>query len=262
MSATASPRRAGWKVQGVVALAARFGLFPPAAGADHVVAAVAVEVADAQAVRELEGAGDGLAGAAGLADRVHLPGLRRVAAGREPGHLAFVVLALGLPAHDQHALAVAEQVGVERRLVAGAVPDLVLGPVARLALGVFVPVGGLAGEADDDLVGPAVAVDVVGPAGHALAVAVQAVAVIAGLADVVLVPGRGLVPGVADEDVDLAVLVDVGDRHALGAELALDHRLLPRDGRGLVVPMGGAHRQQDRRQAECGRRSDSYVHGS
>ena len=132
MSATASPSLAGWNVQGVL-------LLRPDSGCSHQPPvqitsrpAVAVQVADAEAVREPEGAGDGLAGAARLADRVHLPGLGRVAAGREPGHLAFVVLALGLPAHDQHAVAVAEEVGVERRLVAGAVPDLVLGPVARL----------------------------------------------------------------------------------------------------------------------------------
>ena len=53
MSATASPSWAGWNVQGVLAVAARLGLFPPAAGADHVLAAVAVQVADAEAVREL-----------------------------------------------------------------------------------------------------------------------------------------------------------------------------------------------------------------
>ena len=159
-------------------------------------------------------------------------------------------------------MAVAEEVGIERRLVAGAVPDLVLGPVARLALGVFVPEGRHAGEADDDLIDPAVAVDVVGPAGHALAVAVQAVAVIARLADVVLGPRRGLVPRVADQHVELAVLVHVGDRHALGAELALDDRLLPRDGRLLVAPAGGSHRQQDGGQAQGDRPASSHVHRS
>ena len=131
MSATASPSLAGWNVQGVLALRPDSGCShqPPVQITSE--PAVAVQVADAQAVREPEGAGDGLARAARLADRVHLPGLRRVAAGREPGHLAFVVLALGLPAHDEHAVAVAEEVGVERRLVAGAVPDLVLAASSR-----------------------------------------------------------------------------------------------------------------------------------
>ena len=66
-------------------------------------------------------------------------GLRRVAAGLEPGHLAFILLALGLPAHDQNATAVAEQIGVQGGFIAGAGPDFVPGPVALLAPGVFVP---------------------------------------------------------------------------------------------------------------------------
>src|SRR6185312_13806356 len=106
----------------------------------------------------------------------HFPGLCRVLAGREPGHLAFVVLALGLPPHDEHPPAVAEQIGVEGSLVAGAVPDLMSGPVARLSFRVFVPDRGNAGETDDELVDPAVAVHVVTPAGHARAIAAQAVA--------------------------------------------------------------------------------------
>ncbi len=130
MSATASPSWAGWNAPGVP------GLSGPTGGCSHqppvqiTSAAVAVDVADAEAVREPKGAGDDLAGAARLADRVHLPRLDGIAAGCEPGHLAFVVLALGLPAHHEHAMAVAEKIGVERRLVAGAVPDLVLRPVA------------------------------------------------------------------------------------------------------------------------------------
>ena len=77
MSATASPSRAGWKVQGAVLLRPATGLFPPAAGADHVRAAVAVQVAHAQAVREAGGAGDDLAGAARLADRRAFPRVQR-----------------------------------------------------------------------------------------------------------------------------------------------------------------------------------------
>ncbi len=124
-------------------------------------------------------------------------------------------------------MTVSEEIRIERRFVAGAVPGYMLGPVAGLALGVLVPVRGNAGKTDNDLVGPAVAVDVVRPAGHALAIAVETVAVIARLPDVVLDPRRGLVPRITDQHVELAVLVDVGDRHALGPELALDHRLLP-----------------------------------
>ena len=43
-------------------------------------------------------------------------------------HLALVVLALGLHAHDQDLFAGAEQVGVLRRFVAAAVADQVLFP--------------------------------------------------------------------------------------------------------------------------------------
>ena len=152
-----------------------------------------------------------------------------IAARREPGHLAFVVLALGLPAHDEHAMAVAEEVGIERRLVAGAMPDLVLGPMARLALGVFVPERRHSRKTDHDLIDPAIAVDVVRPAGHALAIAVQAIAVIARLANVLLAPAWCFIPRVADQDVELAVLVHVADPHSLRAELALDDRFLPGD---------------------------------
>src|SRR5207302_6334968 len=115
-------------------------------------------------------AGHRLAGSARLADRVHLPVLRRILAWREPGHLPFVLLALGLPAHDQDALAGAEQVEVLGRLVAGTVPDRVLLPQAGPAHGILVPVARLAGEGNNNEVGVAVAIQVLGPAAKALAV--------------------------------------------------------------------------------------------
>ena len=123
------------KSPGRGAVAARLGLFPPAARADHIPASVAVQVAHAEPVRETIRAGDDLAGTAGLAHRVHFPGLRAILARREPGHLALVVLALGLPAHHQHAMAVPEQVGIERRFVAGAGPDDVRVQYPSLPLG-------------------------------------------------------------------------------------------------------------------------------
>src|SRR5206468_440846 len=83
-----------------------------------------------------------------------------VGAGPEPGHLALILFTLRLPAHDQDALAVAEQIDVLRRLVAGALPDEVFLPVPRLAARVLVPVAGGAREADDDQVRPAVVVDI------------------------------------------------------------------------------------------------------
>src|SRR5207245_7122047 len=106
------------------------GLLPPAGRRDHVLPAVAVDVADAETVREFEGAGDHVARRARFADLVHLPGLGRVLTGSEPRHLSFILLALGLPAHDEDLLAGAEQVGKKRRFVAGALPDDARLPVA------------------------------------------------------------------------------------------------------------------------------------
>jgi len=57
-------------------------------------------IADAETVGEPAGARDLLARGARLADRVHLPQLRRVLAGTEPGHLSLVVLA-ALRRHQQ-----------------------------------------------------------------------------------------------------------------------------------------------------------------
>ena len=53
----------------------------------------------------------------------------------------------------------------------GAVPDQVFFPMARRVLGILVPVAVRPGEADDDLVDPAVAVDVVAEVAKAVAVA-------------------------------------------------------------------------------------------
>src|SRR5205823_5804939 len=134
-------------------------LLPPASRADHVEPAVAVDIADAEPVRELHRAGDRLAGGKRLADRVLNPRFGRIGIGREPGHLALVAARLffGLPAHDEHAVTSAEQIDILRRLIAGTVPDLMLCPETVATFGVLVPVGGLAGKSDHDQVRPAVA---------------------------------------------------------------------------------------------------------
>src|ERR1700722_19138754 len=123
----------------------RLRLLPPAPSAYDILASVAIQITHAQPMSEPNRAGNDLPGRTRLADRVHFPRLRGIAAGREPGHLPFVVLAFGLPAHHQHSMAITEKVGIKRRLVAGAMPDLVPGPVARVSFGVFVPSGRLAG---------------------------------------------------------------------------------------------------------------------
>src|SRR5262249_36946407 len=137
-------------------------------------------------------------------------------------------------------------------------------PVPRLVFGVLVPVTGLAGEADHDQVLPAIAIDVVGPAAETLTVSAQAVAVVAGrLTDLVHLPVGGLVPDLAEQNVHLAVLVDLGDGHALGGEVLVDDRLLPADwaGRGLILAGGGGHTEEQRRKQKSRGQAQTRSHG-
>src|SRR5262249_23178719 len=87
----------------------------------------------------------------------------------------------------------------------------------------------LAGEADHDHVRPPVAVEVAGEDGESIAVAVGAVAAVADGSNAVQLPGRGLIPEVADRDVGLAVAVEGGDCDPLRTELRVNLRLLPGD---------------------------------
>ena len=121
-----------------------FRLLPPAAGADHVEPAVAVDVADAQAVRVAARAGDLFAGRARLADRVHLPGLRRILARREtrpfaPGppcrEAALPMIKTRLPLPNRSAYC-----GVSLQALRQMTVFL---PVSRLALRVLVPMARL-----------------------------------------------------------------------------------------------------------------------
>src|SRR5262249_1129930 len=130
-------------------------------------------------------------------------------------------------------------------LVAGAVPDFVLLPLAGAALGVLEPVARFARVADDDQVGVAVAVEILGPAGEAVTVVAQPVAAVAELADRVRLPIWVLVPRLAVEDVHLAVLVHVGDGRALGAEYLIEDGLLPGDAGVVLGVVGGGGRQAD-----------------
>src|SRR5437899_597897 len=137
-----------------------FRLLPPALGRDHILAAIPVDVADAQAVREFERAGNGVPWRARRTDRMHYPRLRGIASGREPGHLTLILFTLWLPTHDEHALTGTEQVSIERRFITGAVPNFVLLPMSRGAPGVLVPVARLAWKRNDDQVRPAVAINI------------------------------------------------------------------------------------------------------
>src|SRR5262249_5382022 len=123
-----------------------FGLLPPAVGAEDVDAAVAIDVAVPQAVAEAARARHFLAKTAGAADRVVLPELGRIGAGREVAHLPLIILALRLPGHDEDLLAVLEQVDIDRRLVAGAGGQDVLFPLAAALAGILIPHARFAGE--------------------------------------------------------------------------------------------------------------------
>ena len=141
-------------------------LLPPAVRADDVDAAIAVDIAVAQAVVEAVDGWDILAFFEGAADGDALPGLGRIIVGDEVAHFTAVVVVAFLrsfsswriPAHDEIFLARLEQIDVDRRLVAGAVGQQVRLPLAALGAGVFVPVAWVAGEGNDDHVGPAIAV--------------------------------------------------------------------------------------------------------
>ncbi len=217
------------------------GLLVPAVRRDDVVAAVTVDVAAAQAVIELGGTGSAPGHLA--ADRNALPRLRQVLARLKVAEFAGTV-ARCLRAHDQHALAGLEQVYVDRRFVAATgrkevlFPEPVLPSLWPLARhGVFVPVARFAGIRDDDDVGIAVAVYVVGVYTHGLGVSQHIVICLAFLAQRMHLPVGGFVPDVADDDVGLAVLVDVGDSDAVGAKDLVHDGLLPGNLEGFADPL-------------------------
>src|SRR5579875_472418 len=145
-------------------------LLPPTGGADHVEPAVTVDIASTQTVSKTKRTGNDMAFGAWLADGVHVPQLSRVCSRGEKGHLTFILFALGLPTHQQDALAIAEQINVSRCFIAGAVPDHVFFPVTLLALRIFIPVTRCSRETDHNQVRPSVAVEVVGPTGKGTAV--------------------------------------------------------------------------------------------
>ena len=209
-------------------------MFPPAAGANDVKPAVAVYVANPQAVRIPLRARNLLARLTRYTDRVHFPELGGILARSEPGHLSHVFFSRRLPAHDQNLLARAEQVDILGRFVTGAGPNDVLFPVPLFAPRILIPISRLPRKTDHDLIGPAVAVDVVRPTEHAFAITRETVAIVTDLANFVHLPIRRLIPNVPAEDVHFAVFIDVSDSHSLRTEFLVDHGLLPRNGRGFI----------------------------
>src|SRR5207249_1024309 len=106
-----------------------------------------------------------------------------------------------------------------RRFIARRLVNQVLLPMLVLALRILVPIAGSAWEANDDVIGPAIAVDVIGPAAKALAVAVESVAEIPKwLTDFMHLPIRRFVPNLTGENIHPAVLVHIRDGDALRPE--------------------------------------------
>ena len=78
----------------------------------------------------------------------------------------------------------------------------------------------------------------------------------------------GLVPAIADDDVELAVLVDIGDADAFGAEVAVEDDFLPGDFGGLLVLSVGIEAEErtagkrrtshQKRFIDCPRYGDSF----
>ncbi len=158
-------------------------------------------------------------------------------------------------AHDL-ALAVAQEVGEDRRLVVQAVDYVVPLPVPLEALGaggVDVEVDQLAGEAQDDDVRPSVARDVAHVGEEVLGIVLW----VEGLGGVVLEPlleVRPAEPQAARDDVHVPVLVQVRRVGPLAEELLRERRLLPSHGLGLgLLGPGGCKDGGDGGLRDCQR---------
>jgi hypothetical protein len=137
-------------------------------------------------------------------------------------------------------LAVAVHVDELRRLAVGDVEDVMDRPGAGLALGVLVHEGGVAGEAEDQDVRPAVGVEIVGVGDEVVGVARGAVegrlvrALVMGgfdgVGDALLEVGA-LPDEPARRDVDVAVMVEIRDRAAFGDEVLGQDLLIETEGR-------------------------------
>src|SRR5262249_20973994 len=96
------------------------GLLPPAVGDNNVDSTVAVDVAVTEAVGKLARARNLFPLLTGLANRKFFPGLGGIIARQEITHLALIVFAWRLPAHDEDFFAISEKINVNRCFVASA----------------------------------------------------------------------------------------------------------------------------------------------
>ena len=131
-------------------------------------------------------------------------------------------------------LAVAVQVHEDRGLAGAGQVDLVIGPFLPLGPGVLDPADVLGEVGARHEVGLAVAVDVDRQRGEVVVVGPLS----SDVADLGGRPARRLIPGVARDDVELAVAVDVEDPGRLEFALAVDRVRLER---WLLSDGGGGH---------------------
>ena len=197
-----------------------FGLFPPTAVGNDILAAVTIDIGCTKSVGKLVGwptTGKDAVGEA-LGDVVDLPlPVDRLGVGHaDPGNML-------LHTHEENFPAIPKEVGVESGLVSGALEGNALLPVPLGTLGILVPLGWLAVEGDDHHIDPAVAVVVVRINSKSLGVA-SAVG-FAWLADFMRLPVRSLIPKVPDKDVITAILVDISKSNTFGAKQGINNRL-------------------------------------
>ena len=136
--------------------------------------------------------------------------------------------------------AVARQVDHPGRLDVPGHVDLVIGPGRAGFPGVLDPADVLGEVGARDEIGVAVAVDVERQGREIVVVGALPLDV----ADVIRLPVGSLIPGVARDDVELAVVVDVEDARRLELALAVDRVLLPLRARPALT--AGARRKTTR----------------
>ncbi len=215
---------------------------PPAIGGENIVSLVAIEVAEAEAVGVLGGAGGGFFG-----DRGDFPKGGGVFVGAGDALVAGCgvgIFGVAIGRAQQFGLAVAIDIDDCGAFVVGDFEERVLLPRPFFALGIFKPPGRRAGEIDHNHIGPAIAIEIAREG-------TEGVAVIVGIVfgrlfgDRVHFPIWRGVPDVAGYDVQLAIFVDVADGDAFGAEFAVEDRFFEGD---FLREGGNCGRQGD----ECG----------
>ena len=187
----------------------RGGLLPPALTGEEIVAAVAVDVAVAEAVGEA--LPFGIRGGGGMEDpgAGGVFGIRRGVAEAIIGHA------------NQDGRAGGEERAEGGRLVVHGEEHDVTAPDAAGGAGVFIPRGINAGKTEHEHIGPGVAVEIGGEAEKIIGVDER----VEGLGGINLVAGFEIGTGIpvgTGDDIEVAVLVDVGEVRALGEKFGAE----------------------------------------